>query len=146
MEYSELVIEHFQNPRNVGVIEDADGVGKMGSPICGDLMEIYGRTSIVIGMRLHSLLLACLAGKPFVAIPPKRGCGHDPKIEGFLESLAVDAREVSIEGLNAGDGAGRVCGTYARRKEFFKGISSALERMKMLSESNYKYLITGARQ
>ena len=41
MEYSELVIEHFQNPRNVGIIEDADGVGKMGSPVCGDLMEIY---------------------------------------------------------------------------------------------------------
>ena len=41
MEYSELVIEHFQNPRNVGVIEDADGVGKVGSPVCGDLMEIY---------------------------------------------------------------------------------------------------------
>jgi nitrogen fixation NifU-like protein len=40
MEYSELVIEHFQNPRNVGIIEDADGVGKMGSPVCGDLMEI----------------------------------------------------------------------------------------------------------
>jgi len=41
MEYSELVIEHFQNPRNVGILEDADGVGKMGSPVCGDLMEIY---------------------------------------------------------------------------------------------------------
>jgi nitrogen fixation NifU-like protein len=41
MEYSERVIEHFQNPRNVGTIEDADGVGKMGSPVCGDLMEIY---------------------------------------------------------------------------------------------------------
>lgn len=41
MEYSELVIEHFQNPHNVGTIEDADGVGKMGSPVCGDLMEIY---------------------------------------------------------------------------------------------------------
>jgi nitrogen fixation NifU-like protein len=41
MEYSELVIEHFQNPRNVGSIENADGVGKMGSPVCGDLMEIY---------------------------------------------------------------------------------------------------------
>jgi nitrogen fixation NifU-like protein len=41
MEYSQLVIEHFQNPRNVGVIEDADGMGKMGSPVCGDLMEIY---------------------------------------------------------------------------------------------------------
>ena len=45
MEYSELVIEHFQNPRNVGVIEDADGVGKMGSPVCGDLMEIYVKVS-----------------------------------------------------------------------------------------------------
>jgi len=41
MEYSELVIEHFQNPRNVGIIEEADGMGKMGSPVCGDLMEIY---------------------------------------------------------------------------------------------------------
>ena len=41
MEYSELVIEHFQNPRNVGIIEDANGMGKMGSPVCGDLMEIY---------------------------------------------------------------------------------------------------------
>jgi nitrogen fixation NifU-like protein len=45
MEYSELVIEHFQNPRNVGIIEDADGVGKMGSPVCGDLMEIYIKVS-----------------------------------------------------------------------------------------------------
>jgi nitrogen fixation NifU-like protein len=41
LQYSDTVIEHFQNPRNVGIIEDADGVGKMGSPVCGDLMEIY---------------------------------------------------------------------------------------------------------
>ncbi len=40
MTYSELVIEHFMNPRNVGVIEDADGVGKLSSPVCGDIMEI----------------------------------------------------------------------------------------------------------
>ena len=39
--YSELVMEHFTNPRNVGVIEDADGVGKEGNPVCGDLMEIF---------------------------------------------------------------------------------------------------------
>ena len=38
---SVMVIDHFQNPRNVGVIEDADGVGKVGSPVCGDLMEIF---------------------------------------------------------------------------------------------------------
>ena len=39
--YSEKVMEHFMNPRNVGVIEDPDGVGKEGNPICGDLMEIF---------------------------------------------------------------------------------------------------------
>ncbi len=40
MEYSEIVLDHFKNPRNVGVIEDADGVGEVGNPICGDMMKI----------------------------------------------------------------------------------------------------------
>ncbi|MFA5032476.1 MAG: Fe-S cluster assembly scaffold protein NifU [bacterium] len=39
--YTDKVMEHFQNPRNVGVIENADGYGKVGNPVCGDLMEIY---------------------------------------------------------------------------------------------------------
>ena len=39
--YSDKVIEHFQNPRNVGEIADSDGVGKVGSPVCGDMMEVY---------------------------------------------------------------------------------------------------------
>lgn len=39
--YSEKVMEHFQNPHNVGVIEDADGVGEVGNPTCGDLMKIF---------------------------------------------------------------------------------------------------------
>jgi nitrogen fixation NifU-like protein len=41
MMYSEKVMDHFMNPRNVGVIEDPDGVGKEGNPVCGDLMEIF---------------------------------------------------------------------------------------------------------
>ena len=41
MEYSDKVMDHFMNPRNVGVIEDADGVGRTGNPVCGDLMEMY---------------------------------------------------------------------------------------------------------
>ncbi len=41
MIYSEKVMDHFQNPRNVGTIEDADGVGKVGNPVCGDMMEFY---------------------------------------------------------------------------------------------------------
>jgi nitrogen fixation NifU-like protein len=40
VEYSTKVMDHFMNPRNVGVIEDADGVGRAGNPVCGDLMEM----------------------------------------------------------------------------------------------------------
>ena len=39
--YSEKVMDHFRNPRNVGVIEDADGVGEIGNAKCGDIMKIY---------------------------------------------------------------------------------------------------------
>ena len=39
--YTEKVMDHFSNPRNVGVIEDADGYGKVGNASCGDVMEIY---------------------------------------------------------------------------------------------------------
>ena len=38
--YSKKVMEHFQNPRNVGTLENPDGVGKMGNPVCGDVMEL----------------------------------------------------------------------------------------------------------
>ena len=39
--YSDKVMDHFENPRNVGVIENADGVGEVGNPVCGDIMKMY---------------------------------------------------------------------------------------------------------
>lgn len=41
LEYSETLMDHFQNPRNVGTIEDADGIGKLSSDVCGDIMHLY---------------------------------------------------------------------------------------------------------
>ena len=41
MLYSERVVDHFQNPRNVGKMEDADGVGEVGNAKCGDIMKMY---------------------------------------------------------------------------------------------------------
>ena len=43
--YNKTVMEHFRNPRNVGVIEEADGVGEVGNPLCGDIMTIYLKIS-----------------------------------------------------------------------------------------------------
>lgn len=39
--YNEKVISHYSNPRNVGKIEEADGVGEVGNPVCGDIMKIF---------------------------------------------------------------------------------------------------------
>jgi nitrogen fixation protein NifU and related proteins len=40
-QYSDKVMEHFKNPRNVGEMENPDGVGRVGNPVCGDIMELY---------------------------------------------------------------------------------------------------------
>ena len=39
--YNEKVMEHFKNPRNIGDMENPDGVGHVGNPVCGDIMELY---------------------------------------------------------------------------------------------------------
>jgi len=43
--YSDKVMEHFRNPRNVGEIENPDGIGYVGNPVCGDIMELYIKVS-----------------------------------------------------------------------------------------------------
>jgi nitrogen fixation NifU-like protein len=58
--YSDLVMDHFSNPRNVGEISDADGVGTEGNPVCGDIMKIF--------IKVHDNVIEDIKFKTF-------GCG-----------------------------------------------------------------------
>ncbi|MEK6689853.1 MAG: Fe-S cluster assembly scaffold protein NifU [Nitrospirota bacterium] len=54
--YSEKVMEHFRNPRNMGEMENPDGIGKVGNPVCGDVMELYikVKNNIIIDARFQT--------------------------------------------------------------------------------------------
>lgn len=59
--YSEKVMEHFRNPRNVGEIENADGVGEVGNPACGDVMKVHVRIEKGIVTEAKFLTFGCCA-------------------------------------------------------------------------------------
>ncbi len=72
--YSEKVMEHFQNPRNVGEIENADGVGTEGNPTCGDLMTIY--------IKVEDNIITDIKFKTF-------GCGAAIATSSMITEMAV---------------------------------------------------------
>lgn len=55
--YSEKVMEHFMEPHNVGVLEDANGVGTVGNPICGDIMKLYIKVvdNVIVDVKFKTL-------------------------------------------------------------------------------------------
>ncbi|MDY7018843.1 MAG: Fe-S cluster assembly scaffold protein NifU [Chloroflexota bacterium] len=59
--YNEKVMEHFKNPRNVGEMENPDGIGHVGNPVCGDIMELYIKVNdgIIVGARFKTF--GCVA-------------------------------------------------------------------------------------
>ena len=71
--YSEKVIDHFRNPRNMGEIPDADGVGSVGNPVCGDMMNIY--------IKVKDNKIADIKFKTF-------GCGAAIAVSSMLTELA----------------------------------------------------------
>ena len=69
--YSEVVMDHFMHPRNVGVIENADGVGEVGNAKCGDIMKIYLKIENDIIGTSSLRPLAAAAPSPLPPWPPK---------------------------------------------------------------------------
>ncbi|MCL7410879.1 MAG: Fe-S cluster assembly scaffold protein NifU [Methanosarcinaceae archaeon] len=72
--YNEKVMDHFSNPRNVGEIEDADGVGEVGNPTCGDMMNIY--------IKVEDGILTNVKFKTF-------GCGAAIATSSMVTELAI---------------------------------------------------------
>ncbi|MBA7619280.1 Iron-sulfur cluster assembly scaffold protein IscU [subsurface metagenome] len=71
--YSEKVMDHFMNPRNVGQIDNADGEGTVGNPVCGDLMTFY--------IKVDSSRLADVKFKTF-------GCGAAIAVSSMVSEMA----------------------------------------------------------
>ncbi len=61
MLYSEKLLDHFSNPRNVGEIENADGVGEVGNAKCGDIMKMY--------IKVDNSIISDVSSKPSAAAP-----------------------------------------------------------------------------
>jgi nitrogen fixation NifU-like protein len=89
MIYSEKVMDHFQNPRNVGTMEDADGVGQVGNPVCGDMMTFY--------VKVEDNRLTDVKFQTF-------GCGAAIAVSSMVSEMAIgktieDALQISNESV-----------------------------------------------
>jgi len=116
IDYNERVMEHFSNPRNVGEIPDADGVGQVGNPICGDVMKMYikvddGRLADVkfktfgcgAAIASSSMLTELVLGKTLAEAEAVTNhtvadaLGGLPPLKMHCSNLAADALHKAIE-------------------------------------------------
>ena len=72
--YSEKVMDHFRNPRNVGEIDDASGIGEVGNPVCGDMMTFY--------VKVEDNRLKDVKFKTF-------GCGAAIAVSSMVSEMAI---------------------------------------------------------
>ena len=72
--YSEKVMDHFSNPRNVGEIKDASGIGEVGNPVCGDMMKFY--------IKVENNIIRDVKFKTF-------GCGAAIAVSSMVSEMAM---------------------------------------------------------
>ena len=94
--YSEKVMDHFANPRNVGEIPDADGVGEVGNPTCGDIMKIFIKVKDDVITDIKFKTFGCGA-----AIATSSMVTEMAKGKTIQEALKLSNRQVAeaLEGL-----------------------------------------------
>lgn len=121
--YSKKVIEHFQNPKNMGELEDADAVGEVGNPVCGDVMHIYIKVKDDVITDIGWKTMGCAA-----AIATSSMISELAKGKTLEEALKISKKDVSdaLEGLPpikqhcsnlAADGLHRAIENYRKKQQ-----------------------------
>ena len=98
MLYSEKVMDHFQNPRNVGKMEDASGVGEVGNAVCGDIMRMYIKVENDIITDVKFITFGCGSAIATSSMATEMIKGHTVE-----EALALSNKAVveALDGLPA---------------------------------------------
>lgn len=124
-EYSQKVMDHFMNPRNVGEIPDADGIGQVGNPVCGDIMKMY--------LKIKDNIITDVKFKTF-------GCGAAVATSSMATELIMgktleEALEISnktvVEALNGLPPIKMHCSNLAEQ-----AIKAAIDDYKKKNESS----------
>ena len=109
--YSQKAMDHFLSPKNMGVIEDADGVGEVGNPRCGDLMTIYIKVKDgkIVDMKFKTLGCAAAIATSDVVCEVAKGKTIDEALKitfeaivdelGSLPQVKVHCADLAQEGL-----------------------------------------------
>lgn len=118
--YSQKVIEHFQSPQNVGEIKDADGVGTVGNPSCGDIMKMYIKVenNVIVDIKFQTFGCGAAIATSSITTEMAKGktideaikltrndvadaLGGLPPIKMHCSNLATDALAAAIEDYRA---------------------------------------------
>ncbi len=103
-----------------------------------DLFGFYEKIDLILGMRLHSVILACLLGKPFVAIClPRTHPLYDPKMEGFLELLDHKAIDMAVPAAEIAEKADEI---LANRQKFLEQLITRIAKMRESSRKSMDIL------
>ena len=125
MIYSDKVMDHFSNPRNVGTIPDADGVGQVGNPVCGDMMSFY--------VKVKDNRLADIKFQTF-------GCGAAIAVSSMVSEMAM-GKTLEEAGLITNDKVAEELGGLPKNKMHCSNLGAdALH----LAISNYRARLSGA--
>jgi nitrogen fixation NifU-like protein len=129
--YTERVMDHFVNPRHAGVLEDPDGVGEVGNPVCGDLMSFYIKVEDDRIVDIKFQTFGCVAAIAVSDIVSEMALGKKlDEVQGITNRVVAEAlgglpqNKLHCSNLGA-DALQKAIQDYQGRREARKGPAAA---------------------